>query len=57
MKVELTKEQCVNLAEFIEMHIFEAIRDDVDIDNIEWLRDMLDAQKAFNEAGKEETEC
>lgn len=57
MKIDLTKEQCINLAEFIEMHIFEAIRDDVDIDNIEWLRGMLDAQKAFNEAGKEETEC
>lgn len=57
MKIELTKAQCVNLAEFIDMHIFEAIRNDVDIDNIEWLRDMLDAQKAFNEAGKEETEC
>jgi hypothetical protein len=55
MKIDLTKGQCVNLAEFIEMHIFEAIRSDVDIDNIEWLRDMLDAQKTFSEAGKEES--
>lgn len=50
MKVELTKSQCNNVADFIEMYIFQAIRDDPDMDNIEYLRDMLDAEKALRKA-------
>lgn len=50
MKVELSKSQCVNVADFIEMYIFQAIRDDLDMDNIEYLRDMLDAEKALRKA-------
>lgn len=50
MKVELSKSQCVNVAEFIEMYIFQAIREDLDMDNLEYLRDMLDAEKALREA-------
>lgn len=50
MKVELTKSQCTNLADFIEIYIFQAIRDDPDMDNIEYLRDMLDAEKALRKA-------
>ena len=55
MKIELSADQCRNIAEFIDMHIFEAIRDDVDIDNIEWLKDMMTAHTILEEAGKEET--
>lgn len=50
MKVELSKSQCENVAEFIEMYLFQAIRDDPDIDNLEYLRDMLDAEKALRKA-------
>lgn len=50
MKVELTKSQCTNVADFIEIYIFQAIRDDKDMDNIEYLRDMLDAEKALRKA-------
>lgn len=50
MKVELTKSQCNNVADFIEIYIFQAIRDDTDMDNIEYLRDMLDAEKALRKA-------
>lgn len=50
MKVELTKNQCNNVADFIKIYIFQAIRDDPDIDNIEYLRDMLDAEKALRKA-------
>lgn len=50
MKVELTKSQCTNVANFIEFYIFQAIRDDEDMDNIEYLRDMLDAEKALRKA-------
>lgn len=50
MKIELTKSQCENVADFIEVYIFQAIRDDTDMDNIEYLRDMLDAEKALRKA-------
>lgn len=43
--IDLTQSQCKNIAEFIEFNIFEAIRNDVDIDNIEWLVDMAEAYK------------
>ena len=32
MKVELTKSQCENVADFIEMYIIRSIREDLDID-------------------------
>lgn len=54
MKVELTKSQCENLAFFIEVNLLEEIRKDLDIDNLNWLRDMLDAQKILEEAAKSE---
>ena len=42
--VELTASMCQNLAEFIELYLFHAIRDDGEIDNFEWLRDMVNAK-------------
>lgn len=54
MNVELTKSQCENLAFFIEMNLLEEIRNDLDIDNLNWLRDMLDAHKILEEAAKSE---
>lgn len=56
MKIELTANQCRNVSEFIEHNIFDEIRKDVDIDNIEWLRDMLDAHKALLEAAVDEND-
>ena len=50
MNVELTKSQCTNVADFIEIYIFQAIRDDTEMDNINYLRDMLDAEKALRKA-------
>ena len=50
MKVELTKSQCNNVADFIELYIFQAVRDDPEMDNLEYLRDMLDAEKALRKA-------
>ena len=41
MKVDLTESQCRNLCEFIELNIFEYIRNDTEIDNINWLIDMM----------------
>ena len=50
MKVELTRSQCENLANFIEMELITSIRNDVDVDNIEYLCDMCDAYKKLREA-------
>lgn len=48
-------ETCRNLAEFIELYIFQYIRDDEDVDNIEWLISIIDAYKAFRQVEKEHT--
>ena len=42
MIIDLTESQCRNLCEFIEINIFEYIRNDTDIDNINWLIDMME---------------
>lgn len=52
--VDLTRSQCENIADFIEFNIFDFIRNDIDIDNMEWLCDMVDAWKKLKEIeGKE----
>ena len=52
--LELTRSQCKNIAELIELNIFDYIRNDTEIDNMEWLCDMADAWKKMKEAeGKE----
>lgn len=39
--VTLDKSEAYNVAEMIECHIFDQIRADTDIDNIEWLCSMV----------------
>ena len=53
MQIELSKSQCKNIAEFIEFHFIDSIRDDTDIDNFEYVVDMCDAYKVLREAGKD----
>lgn len=43
MIIDLTESQCKNLCDFIEVNIFEYIRNDTEIDNINWLIDMMKA--------------
>lgn len=50
MKVELTKSQITNLANFIQFNFIEEIRNNDDIDNINYLVDMCDAYKVLKEA-------
>ena len=50
--IDLTKSQCENLADFIQDNIFQAIRDDAEIDNMDWLIDMVDAYKKLREGEK-----
>lgn len=54
MKVELTKSQCTNVAEFIEAYLIQSIRNDSYMDNIEYLRDMLDAERVLREAAEDD---
>lgn len=50
MTVELTDSQVKNVADFIEFNLLEAIRQDCDIDNINWVADMCEAYKKLREA-------
>lgn len=54
MQVELSKDQCKNLADFIEFNLFQMIRNDDDIDNILWVTDMCDAYRILREAEERE---
>ena len=38
-----TKSQVDNLIEFIELNFIDVVRDDTDIDNIDYVVDMMDA--------------
>lgn len=40
---ELTKDEAYALAEFIDMNFFEVLRNNVDIDSMQWLRNMVHA--------------
>lgn len=50
--IDLTKSQCENLADFIQYNIFHEIRVDTEIDNMDWLIDMVDAYKKLREGEK-----
>lgn len=52
MKIELTRAECEAAAEFIGENILDVIREDVDLDNIAWVRNMLNVQKKLEEAGE-----
>lgn len=45
--VLLTKSQCENVSEFIELHLLEAIRNDTDLDNVAWVKDMILAMETL----------
>ena len=48
-KIELTKGQCVSLMEFIEFTLIPSVRNDPDLDNLEYVINICDAYKAFKE--------
>lgn len=50
--VELTKDQCVNLAEFIDLYLLTAIREDEFIDNLAWVESMILAKKELEHTVK-----
>ena len=52
LDVALTKSQVDNLIEFVEINFIKSIRDDTDIDNIDYIEDMMDALKTLRLASK-----
>lgn len=55
--IQLTKSRCRNVAEFIEMHLYDVIRTDTDIDNIGWLEDMIGAMRTLEKAAEMDGEA
>lgn len=47
---ELTFDECVALADYIECNLYDVIRGDTFIDNIEWAMNILVAYKKMKEA-------
>lgn len=43
--VNLTDSQCKNIAEFIDLYLIDAIRKDPEIDNINYIKDMIAAME------------
>lgn len=54
MKIDLTKDQCLSLIEYIEYYLLDVIRKDTDIDRLEWVTNILNARDAFKKAVKED---
>lgn len=50
MNISLTISQIENLKEFIEFEFIGSIRDDENIDNIDYIVDMMDTYKKLKEA-------
>lgn len=50
MKVELTKAQCVAIADLIDVHLLDIIRNDTDIDNLAWVESVLSAKREMEKA-------
>lgn len=48
--LRLSESEAMNLADFIEENLFDAIRTNTDIDNFYWLCDMTSAYKKLREA-------
>ena len=51
--IYLTKSQCSSLADFIDVHLLGEIRENMDIDNLMWVKDMVDAYVVFRANGED----
>lgn len=48
--IELSESQCKNVADFIEFNFFQMIREDDDIDNFNYIVDMVNAYQVLRGA-------
>lgn len=53
-KIELTADEAEAIKSLIELNIFEIIRNDIDIDNINWLLCVMSVYKKCKEAREDE---
>lgn len=51
--LNIDKATCRNIADFIEIYFFQNIRDDVDMDNIEYVRSLINAIDELRRVSKD----
>lgn len=51
--LNMSKADCKNVADFLELYFFQNLHDDPDIDNIEYIRSLLNSMDELNKAAKE----
>lgn len=54
MQIDLSKNQCKDLVDLMDLWLFREIREDTEMDNLDYLWDVLDAYKKFKIAYAEE---
>ena len=47
--IEITKDEAESLLDFIELNFFDAIRNDEDVDNLEWAMNIMSVCKKCKE--------
>jgi hypothetical protein len=50
--LNIEKHTCKNIADFLEIYFFQNIRDDEDMDNIEYVRSLINAIDELNRVAK-----
>ena len=50
---ELTEDERISLAEFIEVYFIDSIHNDPDVDNLKWVCDICSAYRKLKEGGEE----
>ena len=51
--IELEEHEAFNVLSFIEENLFDVIRVDTDIDNFEWLKDLINVHQKLKEVTKD----
>lgn len=51
--LNIDKDTCRNIADFMEIYFFQNIRDDTDMDNIEYVRSLINAIDEFRRVSEE----
>ena len=47
--IEITKDEAESLLDFIELNFFDAIRNDEDVDNLEWVINIMSVYQKCKE--------
>ena len=51
--LNISKETCRNIADVMELYFFQNIRDDTNMDNIEYVHDLIHAIDELNRVARE----